>query len=364
MKRITVSIFMLFFAFAIASCSTGSPATGAKETPAQASSLVPFPEMAGVDQLTSYTVALRVSFKGTQDGQPLDTTEIYTRMVAQDPAAQFTTIQTTGEDGKLTTYLRGWVGDVLYMRGGSEAPCTARVISTADRQTFNPAALVNPIVQGNEVGLESVNGLSAHHYVINAAQGANAQISGEVWIAEPARYVVRYVMSLKGGEEYFGKGITGEKTISFEVSDAGANKPVALPEGCPPPLTNIPAMPDAAGLTRSLTQLSYTTTASMDDVAAFYKDQMKSLGWSLKSSSTASALTQPPSGLENIPNLSKLTLVPGMDLKKYLPTQNLPKAVPVSQAGWMIFAQGQETVYINLQPEGSTLRVQIQLNPQ
>jgi hypothetical protein len=222
--------------------------------------------------------------------------------------------------------------------------------------------LIKPFTQGKEIGLETVNGVSTRHYGTNA-QGANAQLNGEVWIAEPSGYIVKYSMSLKGGEEYFGKGIIGEQTISFEVSDTDANTPVPIPLGCPPPVTNLPAMPDAANLERSLSQVSFTTAASIDDTVAFYKDQMNLLGWNLESSSIPSS-TQLLPGSEQLPDLSILTQVPGgVDIGKYLPTAIPANGTPMIQEGWLIFMQAQEhkTAYILLRPEGTDLRVHIRI---
>lgn len=364
MKRaIALLISLCLLALAAAACSAGSPAAAPSPSPTQ-SAAIPFPDGAGLDRLDSYTLSLRVSFKGTQDGQALDTTDIYTRAVSQEPPVQFTTIQTTDDAGKPASFLRGWVGDVLYMRAGSEEPCTARIVSSDDRESFNPAALIPPILQGKEIGLETVNGVSARHYAANAGQGPGAQMSADVWIAEPAGYIVRYSMSLKGGEEYLGRGRTGEKTLSFEINDAGARKPVAVPAGCPPPVMDLPALPGAANLDRSLSRLSFTTPASLEEAAAFYKDQMKALGWSLEASSTPPESSQPQSGALNLPDLSKLkTKVPGLDLKKFLATLNPPAEAPLQQEGWMIFtrAQDQKSASISMRPEGAGLRVEIRI---
>jgi hypothetical protein len=378
-RQLLTTCLLVIFAFTISACSARSATSPAKATPTTlaiqtdlpiqeasstpAGSSIPFPNLAGLDQLDSYALSLRVSFKGIQDGQTVDMIDLYTRTYSLDPAMLFTTIQTTDDNGKPTTFLRGWIDDVLYMRAGLAEPCTARVVSSADHQTFNPAVLLRPIMQGKEMERETMNGVPARHYVMDTLQNANTQISGEVWIADPGAFVVKYVMFLKGGEEYFGKGNQGEQMIEYEVRDAGAKKPVAIPVDCPPPVTDLPAMPDATDLTRSLTQLSYTTASGIAETAAFYQEQMKALGWDLESSSAPSASAQEPTGMGAIPNMPALPVVPGMDLGQYLPTTNPATGAPTMQDGWMIFIQTKEQIraYILLRPEGANLQVQVRI---
>ncbi len=254
-----------------------------------------------MDQLDSYTLSMRVAFKGTLDGKALDTADIYTRTFSLNPPAHFTIIQTYDDKGSQTTIVRGWVGDVLYSRAGLDAPCTAQVVSSTDHPALNPAILLRPMVQGKEMGRETVNGVQARHFVMDTLQNANTQISGDVFIADPIAYVAKYSMAVKGGEEYFGKGLKGEETTTFEVRDPGAKKPVAIPAGCPPAVIDLPATPDATNVSRSLSQLDYTTASGIAKTTTFYQEQLKTLGWTLESSSVAPERSQPAPGVGPIP---------------------------------------------------------------
>jgi hypothetical protein len=321
-----------------------------------------------LDSLDSYTFSLRVSFKGTREGAALDKTDLYTRTFSLSPPAQFTTIQTTDDDGKPVTLMQGFSGTVQYARAGLDEPCAVRARSATGGASFNPVVLLTPILQGNDKGPETVNGVPARHYVMDAVRNSNTQMSGEVWIAEPGAFVVKYALRVQGGEAYFGKGSEGEQTLAFEVREAGARKPVALPSGCPPPVVDLPAMADAANVTRSLSKLSYTTASGIAATEAFYREQMKALGWTLESNAAPSEppiAAQPPAGMGAMPNLpaNLPPLPPGINLKDYVPTAVPTRAVaaPVARESWMVFARAGEPrrAYITLRVEGASVRVTI-----
>ncbi len=330
---------------------TAAAAAASAAAPTKRAASVPFPSSAGLDQLDSYNLTLRVSFKGTRDAQTVTVTDFFTRSFSLNPAAQFATIQTTGDDGKPAILVQGRVDDVQYARTGADEPCTARTATSAGRRIFNPVVLLKPFFQGKDVGPETVNGLPTRHYVMEALRNADTEMSAEVWIAEKNAYVVKYALLVKGGEAYFGKGSKGEQTLAFELRDVGAKKTVAIPNGCLPSITDLPAMPDAANVKRSLMELNYTTVSGIAKTAAFYQEQMKALGWTLES-----IPTQPPAGEPAIPNLPQLPQVPGVDIRQYLPTAAAP---PPLQYSWLVFrrASEQRRVHVTIQPEGANWRV-------
>ncbi len=341
-----------------AAAQPSAAATSAsKASPTQARASVPFPSWAAQDKLDSYDLTLRVSFKGTLDAQSVDSTDLYTRSFSLNPAAQFTTIQTTGDDGKSTVIMQGLVGDVQYARLGLDMPCTAHTATSADRRILNPVVLLKPIFQGKDTGPETVNGVPTRHYVMETLRNSDTEMGGEVWIAEKNAFVVKYVLLVKGGEQYFGKGRKGEETLALEVRDVGAKKTVAIPKGCLPPVTDLPAMPDAANVKRSLMELSYTSASGLPKTVAFYQDQMKASGWTLESSPSMS--TQPPAGAPPVPNMPQLPQVPGVDLGQFMPAAVPPGAAPAIQNSWLVFrlANEQRRVHIAIQPEGANWRV-------
>jgi hypothetical protein len=184
--------------------------------------------------------------------------------------------------------------------------------------------MLRPVWYGKEMGQETVNGVAARHYAIDASslgQGPS-EVSGDVWIADPGAFVVRYELRIKADEAYFGKGTKGEQTTVYELKDIGAKKEMALPAGCPPPVSDLPAMPDAADLVRGPFALTYTTASGMAKTVSFYQEKMKALGWILESSADESFKDR-----------------------------------------WLLFAlaKDKEHAFVTLRPEGAQVRVEVRI---
>ncbi len=320
---------------------------------------VPFPGSAGLEKLDSYEMTLQISFKGSRDAQSVNTTDFYTRSFSLNPAAQFTTSQTTGEDGKPTLFMQGLVGDVEYARVGLDAACTAQT-TASDHQFFNPVVLLRPFYQGKDMGQETVNGLPTRHYVMEPLRTAETEMSGDVWISDKNAFVVKYSALIKGGEQYFGKGIKGERTLTFELRDVGAKKTVAIPNGCLPPVTDLPAMADATNVKRSLAELSYTTASGLEKTLAFYEERMKALGWTMEATSSVPA--QPAASGPSIPNMPQLPQIPGVNLGQYLPP-TAPGDAPPALNGWQVFrfASEQKSAHITIEPAGANWSVLVEI---
>lgn len=326
---------------------------------------IPFPRGSGLENLESYTLLVQVGFKGTEKGRLIETTDFYTRSLTLDPPARFTIVQTT-VDGKNDIAIHGLVGDTLYSRTGSDVACLAGKSSMKDLRAIDPVYVLKPIRYGRDKGLETVNGATARHYVGDPISNASTLIKGEVWIAEPGNYVVKYALQVKGDESYFGEGTSGEQSIEYDLRDIAAKKAVAIPPGCPPPVLDLPALPDAVGVTRSLNQLSYTTVTGLSKTIAFYQERMKALGWTVESSTGPrdSSALQSPAGLSSMPGMPPNLpgLPPGMP---NLPQVTVPASASFGPPGdsWLVFslAKEQRRAYITMRPEGSGLRIIVQV---
>ncbi len=264
-----------------------------ENAPTPAGDPIAFPDPSGLDALDSYSLVLRLSFKGMRDGQAVDSTDIYTHTVSRAPAAQFTTVQTTDPDGKPLRLLYGSIGQVRYTQGGADQPCRVRWgEAAAAGGALNPAQMLKPALRGKEAGRETVNGIPTRHYTLTASSFdpvLQANASGDLWIAETGDYVVRYLLRVQGDEAYYGAGVQGEQTTALELTDVGAKKPVVPPAGCPPPFIDFPVMTDATQVVRTPWGVSYRTGAGLDKTAAFYKEQMKALGWVLEPGGSGSS---------------------------------------------------------------------------
>jgi len=64
---------------------------------------------------------------------------------------------------------------------------------------------------------------------------------------------------------------------------SGVNQPVTiqLPADCPPNIVDAPQLPDATNVQRLPGLLTFDTATSLADAAAFYKQQLPGLGWTL-----------------------------------------------------------------------------------
>ncbi len=228
-----------------------------------------------------------------RDGKPVKTSSTYTRQVQKNPPAESLLVERTDEAGKVETDLTASMGQAHYTRASATAPCRLYWGDLAEGgEPFNPAELLQPIDHGQWVGKETVSGVPAIHYAADkTALGLAPEEDGaaELWIAEPGGYVVKDSLTLKGQAVYSAPGFQSEQSMVYELQDINAGQAFALPVGCPAALTEIPEMPNATQLVRMPHSVSYTTTAKLANVAAFYLDRMPALGWTLLVNRTKSA---------------------------------------------------------------------------
>ncbi len=238
---------------------------------------------AGLVGLSSYKAALRMSFNGTEDGQPSQWSQTYVMRYTKEPAARSLTIEKTGNISDLTPVFKAEAEGAAYQRRG-ENLCTATVIdqalSFAIRQ--EPARFLNNVIGAQAAGSETVNGVTADHYIFDECafgQPGLAKASGEMWVATGGGYLVKYVLTIQGKADYFGEGMEGSLTWDYELT--GANQPVAiqLPADCPAGMVNAPLVPGATNILRVPSLLTYQTATSVADAGAFYQKQIPALGW-------------------------------------------------------------------------------------
>jgi hypothetical protein len=100
-----------------------------------------------------------------------------------------------------------------------------------------------------------------------------------MWVASEGGYLVKYLLTTKGKAAYFGEGVEG--TISFDYELTDINKPVqfSLPDDCPLGIVDAPKLPDASNVVEGPGILTFETSTSLKDAAAFYQKQLPDLGW-------------------------------------------------------------------------------------
>jgi hypothetical protein len=139
-----------------------------------------------------------------------------------------------------------------------------------------------PVFGAKEAGQETVNEIPTTHYTFDEKAvawqaGKDGKAQGEVWIAAEGGYVVKYTLSIQVSSQEF----TGTRSWTYELSEVGAETPVALPEGCLPMLNDILVMGHAINVIQRPGFQKYTVQAALTAVSQFYAEMLGQAGWSL-----------------------------------------------------------------------------------
>ena len=235
---------------------------------------------AGLAELAGYRATLTTTFDGTRAGQPAAWARTYTYAASAEPAARTMTVEASGtpEDDAASGTVTAEVEGVLFTQPPS-GTCVARTASEETSALWVPASVLPQVTGAQEAGAEAVNGIDTLHYTFDQSAltfGADATASGDVWIAQAGGYVVKYALTVEG---VLGDQVEGTRTWAYELAEAGEPVAVALPEGCPLPLTGIPLPEDAANVRRVPGLISFETALDLEGVASFYTEQLAASGW-------------------------------------------------------------------------------------
>jgi hypothetical protein len=244
----------------------------------------------GIADLTGYKATLTISFDGTRAGASEKWTKTYTMLASQEPAARQLTVETNGEAGTPALVLRAEMEGMAYTKVGEDA-CSSAPIQQGNTLSdqLEPAGFLNFIVGADEAGSETVNGLATKHYTFDQhalGQQGITESTGEVWVASEGGFVVKYILTSKGKADYFGEGLAGTLSWDYELTDPNRPVTIRLPKDCPPDLVDTPPgpvdapmLPDAANVDNLDGVLSYDTSTSLKETAAFYQEKLADLGW-------------------------------------------------------------------------------------
>jgi hypothetical protein len=240
---------------------------------------------AGLANLSSYKASLTLSFDGTQDGETEQWSRTYVMRAAKDPEISELTIETDGNSAEVEPLFLAKAGGMAYERVG-EGTCSAEVIVEGEtlNEPVEPASLLTGVIGADEAGSETINDVAVDHYTFDQralAEEGLTDSSGELWVATDGGYIVKYVLSSKAGADYFGEGVEGTLSWSYELSEIDQLATIEIPADCPPGLLDVPVLDGAQDLEESPGMTIFRPSADMAAVAEYYQTTLPDAGWQL-----------------------------------------------------------------------------------
>ena len=260
---------------------------GVSQTPSPTSStyLLANPS-ADLDQLEHYRNTLTITYQSQQDGQSSEAKTHIDNAVWHEQAAAFSIIDDQDEAGQPRHLLFGYVGQAAYNQLPDSDGCevTWGAVSPGTGM-LDPSTLIPALLSGNDQGETSVDGITAHHFRLDASSLglSEGQATGDVWIAAQGGFVVKYQLEIQGGPDVLGQGLNGTRTYDYAISEVNNGVPVSYPNGCEPVLTEVPALSGATNEERSPGVLSFTTHSTQEQVGDFYDTFFTQNGWTITS---------------------------------------------------------------------------------
>lgn len=280
---------------------TPEPTAEPTDTPAPTESAARAPELgdlsdlgATLENLDSYRLAVEMSFMGQGADAQEGGVTIETAVISE-PHASSTTINMQGqmveEAGGMDSLALAEVDDQVFMvlpgmgcvaGSGEEMGSTTQQFS----DIFNTQEVLGNIDGAEFVGEDNVNDVDVYHYQfdetnVDDPQSNMRELNGDVYIAQDGNYVVRMVVDGVGTMDLFsGDGAEeGDVHLEYNVTDVGADFEISVPEGCEDSGSEFPVMEDASNQASFAGFTSYETSASVEEVVAFYEEEMGALGY-------------------------------------------------------------------------------------
>jgi hypothetical protein len=270
---------------------TSRPAQPAVEQPA--SDAIELANVtAGLNELNSYQSSFTMTFEGTEDGQPKSSTLSFTEAFVKDPPAKHTSITGFGamlgsgaasDQGAIETIE---VNGKQYSKIGDTCVQVTADSGPQANAMFNLDSIIGNVRGAQKLGNETLNGVPTEHYKIDASGLAGLGYTngqGEVWVAKPGDFVVKYTFEATGKDMFFGNTGT-EGTIKWVYEISQINQPIDIqpPANCSGAAEDIPIMADAEEQSAMGSMTTYTSPSKFEDVVAFYQKEMPTQGWTEK----------------------------------------------------------------------------------
>lgn len=279
---------------------TEKPAPAATPTEAAAEAEGPaegLPDLsnvsAGLEEYNSYRATVSMTFESAEEGGTSAGMNLESAVIL-DPPASSASISLSGdmveEAGGFDSMTFAEVGDASYavIPGFGCVAGGAGEMGNMDEFTeiFSTDELLGEISNAEFVGEDNVNGIPVDHYTfdendVEDTSGDLRELEGHIYVAQEGDYVTRMVIEGVGTVDLLDQGVEEEGTLHLEynVTDVGADFEVELPEECADAGAQYPTFEGAADLTSFAGFTSYTVEADLDDVVAFYEEEMAALGY-------------------------------------------------------------------------------------
>jgi len=236
----------------------------------------------GLQSLDSYRSHFKMTFEGTTEGEAESWVYEMDVETVRDPLAQRVVIQ-GGYAGEGFESVQ--IGDKRYVVLG-EGQCissSADEGDAVDMEVFEPDDAFGGLEGARRVRPdEQVNGIPCRHYTFDEtsiAWGGFTHVEGEMWVAKDGEYVVKYIMQADG-KNPITQDEEGHVGWEYEVRDVNIPITIEAPDGCSGAEGEFPVMPDATDMTTMGGMLTYSSGSSLEEVQAFYQEQMAADGWS------------------------------------------------------------------------------------
>jgi hypothetical protein len=249
---------------------------------------------AGLGELNSYKAAFTMTFEGKENGQPKSSTLAFTEEFVKDPPAKRTVITGLGamfggDTGTPTPEQSSGiesieVGGKQYSKMGDICSQITAESGPQANTMMDPNSIIGGVRGAQRVGNETINGVPTVHYKLDVSSLQTLGYlngNGDVWVAEPGNYVVKYTYQATGSDKLLGGSSDSEGTIKWDYEVSDVNQPITIqaPENCGGAAEDIPMMTDAQDQAAFGGMSTYSTPSKFEDVMAFYEKEMKANGW-------------------------------------------------------------------------------------
>jgi hypothetical protein len=239
----------------------------------------------GLDRLSSYQASLTLQFQGTEGAQPVQWSRTYVMRAARSGGSfRQMDLETSRTGAAATRRMLAEVNGYQYEKVDQEA-CAALPADqvTALAEQWEPASLLLGFSGAALAGEETIESLDAVRYTFDQrslGQTDLTQSAGEVWMAASNGVVLRYTLIQQGSEDYFGEGVAGSLSWTYEVTKINQPQILSLPVDClQPAVLELPLPADASQVNQSDDFLSFTTALTETELLDFYRPTLEAGGW-------------------------------------------------------------------------------------